>query len=108
MSLLEVEVTSEKEILKQKNASVLIGEMNGAFENLIINFKNCMKLVYENQDGLTPQEIFDALGIKGVDVLQISSASKQFINTLKPDTIGDVGYTFEVTSDKVIVTKAGE
>jgi len=61
-------------------------------------------LYWNNPDGLTPQEAFDALGTDGPQICLISSAAAQFMNAIKLGTVSDTTpKPLSVVDGKIVV-----
>ena len=70
------------------------------YQGLISSYNDIRTAVWENPAGLTPQEVFDALGTDGAELFQLSALLVNTVNSAKPDTLsGDQPYEFTVNPD---------
>lgn len=56
-------------------------------EELTTNYTNYLHLVWNNRWGLSPQEVFDALGPKASNLLTIAFAIHTMLVDIVPDTL---------------------
>ena len=85
MPFLQVGTTTKAE--RKKEVVKKLKQMAGrSLEVLERNHKKAVQLVWQNPD-LTPQEVFDALGVEASEALQIDFAGVNLVNQFKPDTI---------------------
>jgi len=57
------------------------------FQQVVTTFKWGWDQVWNNPDGLSPQEAFDAMGAAAVQSLQASTLTAKYINSVIPGTI---------------------
>jgi len=65
-------------------------------QGLIGSYNDIRQMVWNNRQGLTPQEVFDALGTNGAELFQLSGLLVTTVNTAKPDTL-DAAQPYEFT-----------
>lgn len=61
-----------------------------AYNALVKAHGSIYKRVWQNNLGLTPQEVFDVLGSQGSELFRLSAILIQTVNTAKP---GSISYT---------------
>lgn len=85
-------------------------------QGLVGSYNDIRQMAWENRAGLTPQEVFDAIGANGAELFQLSALLVNTVNTAKPDTL-DSSQPYEFTinpdgtvtvGDKVAVAVEGE
>ncbi len=79
----------------------------GRFQGLIGVYSDIAKRVWDNQQGLTPQEVMDALGTNAADLFQLSALLVTTVNTAKPGTLdGEQPYEFTINPDGTVTVGA--
>jgi hypothetical protein len=84
MSLLDPTLTKEE--LKVKHKKFIVDTLQSAMSVIKDHFEGIYRETWNNSDGLTPQEGFDALGTDSVQLLAISDGIQQLINSIVPGT----------------------
>jgi len=80
----------------QRQATHLFSQMGQTYEGI-------KQSVWGNQQGLTPQEVFDALGTNGAELFQLSALLVQAVNAAKPDTLDPAQpYEFTINEDGTV------
>lgn len=72
----------------------VVAGVSNLFSTLKSQFSALYATVYQNEDSLTPQEVFDSLGTSAVEVVQLAELLKTALNTAKPGTITTPSPTF--------------
>lgn len=83
-----IEKTKEQKV--EEIINQIFSNNKRGLENLIRSLERGMELVWTPQDGITTQEIFDAITAKGIkvsDLFQTAGATQQFIATQKSDYV---------------------
>lgn len=81
--------------IKQKSTETLFG--------LIGTYEELKTIVWENPQGLTPQQVFDSLGTSAGELFQLSAVLVQTVNTVQPNTLDAAQpYQFTVNPDGTV------
>jgi hypothetical protein len=84
--------TSESVEDKQKKVAVLLKKYaNNMIKMIVRQHAKVLKNVWENPDGLTPQQVFDSLGTDAEEALTLSRDLVDFINARAPGSIDTSG-----------------
>ncbi len=67
------------------------------FMDMNSTFVSCFNNIWENPDGMTPQQAIDAFGTDGVELFRLAWILQVAVNDAKPDTL--------LQSPPVMVTK---
>lgn len=70
---------------QQRTLQFLQDSLHGSLNTLRAAFDNGQMLVWENPYGLTPQEVFTALGENAGAMVAVSNATIAYINALAPE-----------------------
>lgn len=81
--------------IKQRSTETLFG-LIGTYEEL----KNA---VWNNPQGLTPQQVFDSLGTDASQLFSLSTVLVQTVNTVQPNTLVDSHpYNYTINEDGTV------
>ena len=86
MSLLDnnnQELTKEQK--KERAVQNLRSNTSVLFMRMIQTYEQGMRTVWNNQQGLTPQEVMDGLGTDAAEAVNLRQLLKQTIQQAKPD-----------------------
>ena len=73
------------------------------FQAMVGNYSEIKRMMWQNQQGLTPQQAFDALGTNAAELFQLSSVLVQAVNSVKPNTLDPAQpYEFTVNEDGTV------
>lgn len=72
---------------KQRTALVIRNSVLMLFAQMKNGYEQNHTQVWENPDGLTPQQVCDALGSDAVELFTLASVLANTVNHAKPDTI---------------------
>ena len=96
----EKTLEQKKEIAKRR----IERKVFETYQGLIESYASIRQMVWDNPQGLTPQEVLDALGTSGAELFQLSGLLVNTVNTAQPDTLsGDQPYEFTVNPDGSVV-----
>lgn len=70
---------------QEQTAHALRNIVVGGLNFLRATYDNGQQMVWQNPYGLTPQEVFDCLGADSGELVRISDALGDFINTFAPE-----------------------
>lgn len=89
---------------KQERTKVRIARKSyETYQGLIGSYTDIREMVWNNQQGLTPQQVFDALGTDAAEMFQLSGLLVQTVNAVKPDTLSAAQpYEFTVNDDGTV------
>jgi hypothetical protein len=77
------------------------------FQGLIGSYTDIKKRVWDNPQGLTPQEVMDSLGTSAAELFQLSSLLVTTVNTAQPDTLdASQPYEFTINPDGTVTVGA--
>ena len=107
MPIIDPDINSRPELTieqKQQRAARRIKQMaTELFSGMGDTYQGIREIVWQNPQGLTPQQVFDALGTEGAELFQLSSLLVQTVNAAKPDTLdGSQPYNFTVNDDGTV------
>jgi hypothetical protein len=102
IKITESEAQKSKAELKEITRMRIQGSVNQLYSQMVKNLRENMALVWQNKDGLTPQEVFDAFGTDAVELLRLSSIVKNAINAATPGTIPDLTATITPNEDGTV------
>ena len=72
-------------------------------------YKTIRQVVWSNAQGLTPQEVFDALGSSGAELFQLSSLLVQTVNAAQPGTLDPTQpFDFTINPDGTVTVHVPE
>ena len=96
-----------RELTKEDKQEITKGQIEkdayDAFKTLTETYNKIYNRVWENHLGLTPQEVFDALGPQGAELFQLSALLVQTVNTAQPGTIKPAQpYEFTINGDGTV------
>ncbi len=60
-----------------------------SFNGLLQDWQYCVKLVWKNPRGLTPQQVFTALGANGGPMVDASQKTQAYLESLRPGCTAD-------------------
>lgn len=92
---------------QDKLRDTLSAHLTNQFRSIQGTFESARSLIWENNDGLTPQQAFDAFGNEAGKLIQASLACSTLINTLFPNTV-DVNPPHPVTVNQDGTVTVGE
>lgn len=73
------------------------------FQGLVGTYVELKQTVWENPQGLTPQQVFDALGTNGGELFSLSTLLVTTVNTVIPGTLTDTHpYEFTINPDGTV------
>jgi hypothetical protein len=73
---------------KQRKAKAIINaQINGLYRQMLSTYTAAMGLVWSNADGLTSQQVFDAFGTDGAELIRLATLLATTVNTATPGTI---------------------
>lgn len=73
------------------------------FQGMIGSYNDIKERVWNNPQGLSPQEVFDALGTNSAELFQLSALLVATVNSAAPDTLdGSQPYAFTVNGDGTV------
>jgi len=73
------------------------------FSGLVAVHKELMQKVWENPQGLTPQEVFDSLGANAGELFSLATLLVTTVNTAKPGTLVDAHpYNYTINGDGTV------
>ena len=78
------------------------GSINHLYSQMVSTLRGNLALVWQNSDGLSPQEVFDAFGTDAVELLRLSSIVKNAINAATPNVIDDIPATLTPNEDGTV------
>jgi hypothetical protein len=88
---------------KQAKAKATInGGVNALYRQMLTTYNSAMESVWANADGLTPQEVFNAFGTNGGELVRLATLLKTTINTATPNTIPDSSVSLTVNNDGTV------
>lgn len=95
----ELTLEQKQELVKKRIAKKSYETLQG----LIGAYGDIKTMVWNNQQGLTPQEVFDALGTNGAELFQLSGLLVQTVNAAKPGAINPAQpYEFTINEDGTV------
>lgn len=106
MSLLDntrQELTKEQK--QQRTADNLRSNSAAVFQRMVQTYEQGMRTVWRNQQGLTPQEVLDSLGVDAAEALRLSRVLKQAILQANPEqklTSVPDGKDFQINGDGTV------
>jgi hypothetical protein len=89
MGLLDAPKLNKTQAKAKVRTRVITG-VRGLFDRMLNEFVTDVGLVWQNEDGLTPDEALEALGPDGVEIFRLAAILKDAINAAKPNTITQV------------------
>ncbi len=72
---------------KERAAKNIIGSVQTTHNALLNTQKNVFRAVWNNQQGLTPQQVLDALGSKASELFLVGGKTVDFLLSLEADVI---------------------
>lgn len=87
MAIIGSEVEKSLDVLKSEARSQIQALMNVSFDRLVRDFGTLFQQVWNNQNGLTPQQIFDAFGTDAVQLFVIAGTIQDAVNHIQPSTL---------------------
>ena len=95
------ELTTEQ---KQQQAALRIqNEATVLFTRMGQTHNQIMQIVFQNQQGLTPQQVLDAVGTSGAELLTLAGSLVTLVNTAVPSTLPTTfPYTLTVNPDGTV------
>lgn len=98
MSLLNntTELTTAQK--QNRAAQAIQSQASNLFTNMGRTYEQISNIVFNNPQGLTPQEVLDGLGTNAAELLSLSDLLVQTVNTAAPDTITP-GYPATLTAN---------
>ena len=97
---------TSKEQAKMRYKQRMITTINTIFKTLVEAIQAGQVATWQNTDGLTPQECFDALGKDAAELEQIKTALANALNGLSPNSI-DIKTPKPVTVNEDGTVKVG-
>ena len=89
---------------QNKTANKLRTSARRLMKNIVSQHDQILKLVWQNEEGLTPQQVFDAFGEEAGDALTLSRNLVDFVNAQVPGTIDVSGLPTLTTNPDGTVT----
>lgn len=79
-------------------ANALIAEARDVWNRMNASFTEGAKFFWRHPDGISPQEIADAMGTAGVEVFSLHARLGQLIASVSPDAVSEgMSYVGEVS-----------
>lgn len=75
------------ELTKLKSAESMKIRLAMSFKRLVDDFQNTFSDVWNNSEGLSPQEVFDSFGTDAAELFQLADTVGKAIETLQPGSI---------------------
>lgn len=72
---------------KQNFVQEVTNLLSAGYQSLVINNNKVRDLFYNNPNGLTVQQCFDAFGTDMANIFTIGSLAATFINAIHPNTV---------------------
>ena len=108
MSIIQTErpepTTQQKQ---QMIAQRIQREATQLFTSMTRTYQTIAQLVFANQQGLTPQQVLDAVGPSGAELLTLAGVLVQTVNTAVPDTLPTT-FPFELNINQDGTVTVGE
>lgn len=88
MPILNIETSADdKERFKRELKDTIDRRLTETFKSVISTYNSIFGMIWQNENGLTPQECFDGLGTDALKLMQVAGAFKQVVNSIKPGAI---------------------
>ena len=78
------------EIKQTRTAYIINTKLKETFNNLLNTYNDLYKLMWNNDDGLTPQQVCDALGNKVAEFMLLANLCVYIINAAKPNSLDPI------------------
>jgi len=76
------------DVQKQATAVARLKTINtDVFNYLVKQFTTAYDVVWNNKDGLTPQQVLDAVGTDATQLFIVSGKTQDLVNTVVPNTL---------------------
>jgi ActR/RegA family two-component response regulator len=96
----EISLTTEqKQLQVSKN---LRAKSLNMMQVIVRDYTQIATMVFANRLGLTPQEVFNAIGEDGAELVSLATALRQIVNTAAPDTLPDFPVALTVNQDGTV------
>ena len=107
MPIIDPNINKQKELtLEEKQERVakrIKQEATNLFTGMAGTYQTLKQIVWENPAGLTPQEVFDALGSDSAQLFQLSALLVQTVNAAQPGTLDPAQpYNFTINPDGTV------
>ena len=84
-------------VIKQaETAAAIRGQISALYDSMKVIYEQTMGMVWNNQQGLSPQEVLDAFGGRGWELFTLGGLLKYTINTVKPGTASEMPSYYDV------------
>ena len=92
---------------QEKTRDLLVRSMQSLFSNMRAVYVNNYRMVWQNPDGLTPQEVFDGFGEAAVEFFSTSLSLYRYLNMVVSDSL-DLPAPYELTANADGTITVGE
>ena len=97
-------ISTERPVLtteqKQQQAALRVqNQATQLFRQVGQSYQQIAQTIFANQNGLTPQQVFDAIGANSVELRMLAEALVTLTNTAVPDAL-PTEFPFELTSNQ--------
>jgi hypothetical protein len=99
--------TAEKQV---KVKTLISQRLSQAFQMLDGTLWKLAQTVWDNPEGLTPQEVLDAVGSDSAALFQVSSLVSQLVAVAsgsEPAAVMPLGWTYQINEDGTVSVKQG-
>ena len=102
MGILNVNSKTKEELLNI-NKDIMRASVNGIYLYLKKEYENLFTRVWENADGLTPQEVLDSFETDAFELFSYSDLVRQVLVQVNPNySVPEVPYNFTINGDGTV------
>jgi hypothetical protein len=94
-------LTLEQKQLRAKNQ--ISRQASSLFQNMLQTYNQISGMVWQNRQGLTPQQVLDGLGPNAAELFALSALLVSTVNNAKPGTLsGETPYPVIINPDGTV------